>query len=52
MSASPPPDTSGATSWSWAGGLALGVLTGVLVWLGIYPAPLVMAIRVAVANFL
>jgi NADH-quinone oxidoreductase subunit N len=50
MSAPLPWGTTRALSWSWAGGLTLMALTGVLLWLGIYPAPLVTLIRMTVAN--
>jgi len=39
-----------ARSWSWAGGVALAALTGLLVGLGVYPAPLLAMIRMTVAS--
>jgi NADH-quinone oxidoreductase subunit N len=42
--------SASAPSWSWAGGVALAVLTGVLVWLGVYPAPFLTLIRTMVAS--
>ena len=41
-----------APSWSWAGGIALAVLTLLLVCLGIYPAPLMSIIRLTVSSLL
>ena len=37
------------TGW-WAGGVTLAVLTGLLVWLGVYPAPFLALIRLSVAS--
>jgi NADH-quinone oxidoreductase subunit N len=41
-----------APSWSWGGGVALAALTLLLVWLGVYPAPLLSMIRVTVVSLL
>jgi NADH-quinone oxidoreductase subunit N len=41
-----------APSGSWAGSLVLTVLTLGLVGLGVYPAPLIHAIRLTAANLL
>jgi NADH-quinone oxidoreductase subunit N len=41
-----------APSWSWAGGAVLAVLTTLLVWLGVYPAPFLDMIRTTVASLL
>jgi NADH-quinone oxidoreductase subunit N len=41
-----------APSWSWAGGVVLAVLTTLLVWLGVYPAPFLDMIRMTVASIL
>jgi NADH-quinone oxidoreductase subunit N len=41
-----------APSWSWAGGVMLAVLTILLVWLGVYPAPFLDMIRMTVASLL
>jgi NADH-quinone oxidoreductase subunit N len=41
-----------APSWSWAGGVVLAVLTTLLVWLGVYPAPFLDMIRTTVASLL
>jgi NADH-quinone oxidoreductase subunit N len=46
-----PPSWS-APSWSWGGGVALAALTLLLVWLGVYPAPLLSMIRVTVTSLL
>jgi hypothetical protein len=37
-------------SRSWAGGVALAVLTALLVGLGVYPSPLLGLIRMSVAS--
>jgi hypothetical protein len=41
-----------APSGSWAGSLALAALTLGLIGLGVYPTPLVYAIRLTVASLL
>jgi len=46
----PVPDL--APSWSWAGGMALAVLTALLVWLGISPTPFLAMMRTTVASIL
>jgi NADH-quinone oxidoreductase subunit N len=41
-----------APSWSWSGGVALTALTLLLLWLGVYPAPLLSMIRITIASLL
>jgi NADH-quinone oxidoreductase subunit N len=41
-----------APSWSWAGGAVLAILTTLLIWLGVYPAPFLGMIRMTVASLL
>lgn len=45
-----PPVT--AASWSWAGGVALTALTVLVVWLGVYPAPFLILLRLSVASIM
>jgi NADH-quinone oxidoreductase subunit N len=42
--------TGGPPSLSFVGGAALAVLTLLLVWIGVYPGPLVQTIRSMVAK--